>query len=1388
MEKERQSQQLITSRFKSAEYELLEKIGEGGFGQVYKALHRRTQKFVAIKFLTLLETDNPDKKLRQVERFHRECDLIRRLNHPNVVSLLDKGQQGSDILYAVYEFIDGLTLKEYLQKHGPFTPSDAADVMACVLDALTHAHENGVIHRDIKPANIMLYQVGAKLHVKVLDFGIGTLKNDVRQTDYKTLTLTQETLGTPTYSAPEQLRGEPALPQTDLYIWGLVFIECLTGVPTLSGNSMAAVFHQQLSTSNIPLGPLASHQSAHLFRRVLNKKPLQRPGSTVELYQEFRKLNFSDLVVSNQRACAKPSSPEFENQTQINTRSPVYSKITERKQIAALSVILSTYRAQPRHHHVPPAISQDVIDMIHADQLHQCIDIAIRYGAYHVGTLGDTLLFYFGYPTLSDNDSRLCARAALDISSNLNGKKGQLFQNHGLVSELKVGIEIGIMQGFSGNSPEGKIANDALRLSRLAEPSQILCSEQAKTILENHLIFRSNKSSGPLHALDTPQYLLLSERVSEAFGFLRGTWKRSAFIGREDMFEALLNFTHEAEGTASYGQQELRRLVHLYGEAGIGKSRLVFEVQEQLWATPHWVAQCLPEYRNNALFPILKLIKARYELDSFNATDATAKLEQIIAECNLDSKTQSKSLCVLRAWLNLESTADEAAVQQQQRILAAMSPKQQKDCLFQILAHLLCQPQSTTASPEHPSSQLFICEDLHWSDPTTPEFIEYFVNSEPFLHGNHIWLNTSRKPLPSHLKQAGFKQIQLGKLTETNCRHMIESLFGDQTVSEAVQRLLIERCDGIPLFLEELVSNIQKQELVCKINGKIEFIGRDPEISIPVTLRESLQQRLDNLTFAKDTAQLAAAIGRKFDDHLLFAASEKDETQILGDLDELQKAGIIYVQRRVNGNRYIFKHAMIREAAYESAANIIALHKHIALALEDFATNQTGYAPERLAWHWMKANQPERAIPYYLHAGQQSSKAFIIDDAIHYYETALQLTKQHDQSPQVGEVINDTTVLAHKVSAHLGLADNLVRRAQHELARQHYDLALSELAETDQILTAQIHLKNGKSWETHHNHHRAMAAYDKAEQALAQHPAQNETWQQTQLDVLSAKLYVCYWRNDINLMTALLDKIEPMLEQAGDAYTQAKFYDNALHLRFRQTQYNLNHTDVMLAEKAYHTSTQTDDADLQAYCLFVLGFTLYFSQSYDQAGPRLQQALKLAKQQSDRTLQARCLTYLTILHRQLGDIDGTLSYSKQAMVSAKLAAMDDYIAIAHANQAWVAYKQHKSRRAFKLVALSHRTWQGLASQFPFPLQWLALLVELDLLTQQHLEAVDVTTWPHLMTVVESLIDSTQQRLPETITTPLKEVISLHQQRSANESRSLAPLASALYHSKRLGYL
>ncbi len=936
---------VITEQFDSPAYQLLEKIGEGGFGRVYRAKQINTGQIVAIKFLSVSPEFDYAKRVRYIERFERETLLGSRLQHPHIVRLLDKGSC-EDLLYAVFEYVDGKTLKQTLAESGTLSAVETAEVMTQVLDALAHAHQQGVIHRDIKPANIMLSKSGAKTHAKVLDFGIGTLVNEARLQDYKSITLTQETLGTPSYSAPEQLRGEPPTLKTDLYVWGLVFIECLTGQPAMSGSSLASVFHKQLSQSNVPLpATIVGHPIAALLRRVLQKKAHERSVNAQELYKELAQINFSNLVGDIAAAQEHKNHHDITvlnsdfDETIINDKAAYHTGLTERKQITALSINLSAHAVSDE------IIDYEVVDTLLRDQKNQCLDTAIRYGAYHVGTLADSLLFYFGYPAVSDNDSRLCARTALDIISSLNKRNALLKTTQGVELDVRIGIHTGFVTCHADATPEGNTANIAMQLARLACKDKILCSDVSQKMLQTYIEFEPAQSRVlGVNRTESALYNLTAERYVEAFGFLRGTQSNHAFIGREQELKQLI----QQLNNSSSESETADKLAHVYGEAGIGKSRLIFELRNSARQMIHYVAQCLPEHQNNALYPILNVIKYKYSLDALAPESALQKLRHEIVK--LEQVKEQDAVPVLCAWLGLP-LPDEIPP-------TALSPELQKQVLFETLITLLvCNDTLGTQQ-----ANLFIFEDMHWADPTSIEFIASLSCDKRFIAANNLFISSSRQPLPESLSDSGFQLLKLVKLTQENTREFVRILFDKENVSANLLDVIVTRTDGIPLFIEELVNMLKQKGLVHKLNGLFDFISPDKLYEVPSSLRDSLQQKLDTLVYAKETAQLAATIGREFDYDLLVAASNHSEAQVQNDLNELIDAELIYQQRKVSGDSYIFKHALVRDAAYQSAShsNLKKIHLEVAKVLSEKDDSQKNIT----ASHYADAEKYIEAIEY----------------------------------------------------------------------------------------------------------------------------------------------------------------------------------------------------------------------------------------------------------------------------------------------------------------------------------------------------------------------------------------------------------------------------------------
>ena len=219
-------------------YEILERIGTGGMAVVYKAKCHRLNRLVAIKILKSDLAQNEEFR----RRFNAESQAVAQLSHPNIVSVYDVSR-GGDTEYIVMELIDGITLKQYMEKRGQLNWRESLHFMTQIMRGLSHAHSRGIIHRDIKPQNIMVLRDG---RVKVADFGIACLADSAQ-------TLTQEALGSVHYISPEQARGDRPDARSDIYSSGVVFYEMLTGRLPFEGESAVAVAIQHLSS--IPLAP-----------------------------------------------------------------------------------------------------------------------------------------------------------------------------------------------------------------------------------------------------------------------------------------------------------------------------------------------------------------------------------------------------------------------------------------------------------------------------------------------------------------------------------------------------------------------------------------------------------------------------------------------------------------------------------------------------------------------------------------------------------------------------------------------------------------------------------------------------------------------------------------------------------------------------------------------------------------------------------------------------------------------------------------------------------------------------------------------------------------------------------------------------------------------------
>lgn len=307
----------------ASKYSIDSLLGQGGFGAVYKATQLSTGQDVAIK---VMKPTSESEQQGLIERFRREMRLCAKFSHPNIVRLIDSGHEYEEGLFTVFEFVPGFTLHKLPAKRDRLSPCEARDIMLQVLDALACAHDHGVLHRDLKPDNIMISETHRGLHIRLLDFGISTLFGEAAS-DLSRITATKGFVGTYAYTSPEHLHGKTLTPASDLYSWGLIFLECLQGRRVIAGETIAKLFFEQMSDQPVPMPEwLKDHALGKLLAEALDKNAATRLQSASEAAKRLAAIDVTTLEIpedneANKATVVSPSQLEQQMRESFSGRA-----------------------------------------------------------------------------------------------------------------------------------------------------------------------------------------------------------------------------------------------------------------------------------------------------------------------------------------------------------------------------------------------------------------------------------------------------------------------------------------------------------------------------------------------------------------------------------------------------------------------------------------------------------------------------------------------------------------------------------------------------------------------------------------------------------------------------------------------------------------------------------------------------------------------------------------------------------------------------------------------------------------------------------------------------------------------------------------------------------
>jgi class 3 adenylate cyclase/tetratricopeptide (TPR) repeat protein len=593
-----------------------------------------------------------------------------------------------------------------------------------------------------------------------------------------------------------------------------------------------------------------------------------------------------------------------------------------------------------------------------------------RFGGFVAKYMGDGVLVYFGYPQAHEDDAERAVRAGVELVAAIRDLK-----THAAL-QTRVGIATGLVVVGdligSGASQEQAIVGDtpnlAARLQGVAEPNSVVVAESTRKLvgsffeLEDLGLQELKGISGPVRAWAA----LRPASVEGRFEAMHASGLTD-LVGREEELDLLLRRWSKAK--SGNGQ-----VVLLSGEAGIGKSRLTAALLERLANEPHTRLRyfCSPQHTDSALYPIMNQMERAARL----AHDDTAqvkldKLDTLLAQ----SATPPQDAALFSEMLSLPNDGRYPALE--------LVPQQRRQRILEALAM-----QIETLARRSPI--LMILEDAHWADPTSLEAFGRAVMDG--ISALNVLLIVTYRPEfePPWIGQPHVTTLTLNRLGQGEIAAMIDAVTGNKPLPASIRQDIVERTDGIPLFIEEMTKAVLEAGGQEDAERAVASIPA-PSLAVPASLHASLMARLDRLGSAKEVAQIGAVIGREFSLALLVAVARKEEGALQAALEGLTGAGLLFRQGVPPQATYLFKHGLVQDAAYSTLLRERrrALHSRIAEVLETQFAEIAESQPELVARHYTEAGLIEKSAAFWAKAGRQSLARSALVEGIAQHSRAL---------------------------------------------------------------------------------------------------------------------------------------------------------------------------------------------------------------------------------------------------------------------------------------------------------------------------------------------------------------------------------------------------------------
>jgi class 3 adenylate cyclase/tRNA A-37 threonylcarbamoyl transferase component Bud32 len=969
-------------------YELREVIGQGGMATVYRAHQPSIDRDVAIKVIHPGVLHDAG----AIDRFRREARLIARLEHPHILPVYDFDGLHSPP-YIVMRYLDSGTLRDLLaQQRLPLTAIN--DLITQIAEALDYAHAQGIVHRDIKPSNILLDRHG---NAFVADFGIARIVTAQANTE-RPITQTGAIIGTPDYMAPEQASASGDVDgRADIYALGVLLFQMLCG--------------QLPYTAEQPLGVLLKHLQAPipsaraidrrlpttvdaLFSRALAKEPSARHPTAGALAAQLTALlkqhTASGATTQNLRALTSQLSPRTDAPA-----SPTPTPSEQHKIVTALFVDATEY-AELTEAELGAEASREALRVVR-ERVTNCVHE--RLGQIVTQSEHD-LLALWGADTAHEDDAERAIRAALEIQAAMQSLRRATGHSEDDALPLRQGINTGVAL----ISPTPAITGPTQRMSYTASGvtislAQRLSAQADGEIIIGHDTFRAVRGIFDLE-LATPvrvrgrreplaAYRVIAARPRAFRVTTRGIeGVETRLIGRDAELKQLQSAYLDAV------EDSETQVVSIIGEAGLGKSRLLdaFDAWADLRPEQFRIFRGLatPAMTRRPYALIRDMLSYRFDiLDTDPVSLARTKLEDGVADLLGEADGETAHLLGYLAGFDMSDSPHVRGLLDDPLQLSARA----RQLFIRLFARL---------SDRDPI--VIELEDLHYADDPSLNLVIELTTSTPQLRLLMIALARpdllERRPAWGS-GQPFHRRMTLSPLDKRDSRELARELLQRAAdVPKALRDLLVERSEGNPLYMEELVKMLLEDHIIIKETDETWRVepSRLVALRVPPTLLGLLQARFDTLLAPeKLILQRAAVAGRVFIDSALLALDAADETHV-GDLQRILQALVTrgFIERRetssiAGGIEYSFTQAMLRDLIADTLVSRQRESYHRAMAHWLAASERADEYLPMIADHYERAGDSDQAMTILEQAGDKAVLLSALAEALASYKRAIAL-------------------------------------------------------------------------------------------------------------------------------------------------------------------------------------------------------------------------------------------------------------------------------------------------------------------------------------------------------------------------------------------------------------